>query len=214
MKSEGSKFDKQYELYRLDKSDLDPDPIIQFKTWFDQAVNAGIIFPNAMTLATSGKNSIPSARMLLLKSYDKKGFVFYTNSNSRKGTEILENPYGAICFWWDKLQRQVRIEGVISLISQDEAETYFKTRPRGSRIGAWCSDQSKVIGSRKELEDEFAKYDKKYEGKEIPKPEYWNGYNLNPHSIEFWQGREDRLHDRLKYRLDQTGNWIIERLAP
>ena len=214
MKSEGSKLDKQYELYKLDKSDLDPDPIIQFKTWFDQAVNAGIIFPNAMTLATSGKNSIPSARMMLLKSYDKKGFVFYTNSNSGKGAEILENPYGAICFWWDKLQKQVRIEGVISLISQDEAETYFKTRPRGSRIGTWCSDQSKVIGSRKELEDEFSKNDKKYEGMEIPKPEYWNGYNLNPHSIEFWQGREDRLHDRLIYRLDQTGNWKIERSAP
>lgn len=214
MTSEGSKLDKQYDLYILDISELNPDPIIQFKTWFDQAVNAGIIFPNAMTLATSDKNSIPSARILLLKSYDKKGFVFYTNSNSRKGTEILENPYGAICFWWDKLQRQVRIEGVISLISQDEAETYFKTRPRGSRIGAWCSDQSKVIGSREKLEDEYAKYDKKYDGRDIPKPEYWNGYNLNPLSIEFWQGREDRLHDRFRYRLDQTGNWIIERLAP
>lgn len=214
MTSEGSKSDKQYELYRLDKSELNPDPIIQFKNWFDQAINAGLIFPNAMTLATSDKNSIPSARILLLKSYDKKGFVFYTNSNSRKGTEILENPYGAICFWWDKLQRQVRIEGVISLISQDEAEAYFKTRPRGSRIGAWCSDQSKVIGSREKLEDEYAKYDKKYDGKDIPKPEYWNGYNLNPLSIEFWQGREDRLHDRWRYRLDQTGKWIIERLAP
>lgn len=206
--------DDQFELYELREEELDPSPFAQFQNWFSAAENAGLIHPNAFTLATSGNERRPAARMLLLKGFDDKGFVFYTNSESKKGNDFSENPNASICFWWGVLERQVRIDGEVELVDESAADLYFASRPRGSQIGAWASPQSSVIESREVLESRYREIEKQYEGKDIPRPPYWQGYILIPRTIEFWQGRPDRLHDRLRYTQVAQGNWEIERLAP
>lgn len=205
---------KQFGLYELDENDLHSNPIEQFSIWYQAALEADLIHPNAFTLATSTNDGKPSSRVLLLKDFDEKGFVFYTNSQSKKGDDLSHNPYAAISFWWGKLERQVRIEGEIKKVSSDEADEYFSSRPRGSQIGAWASNQSSVIESRDILDNRFKEYEDKYKDVSVPRPLYWNGYRLIPNSIEFWQGRDNRLHDRIRYNLQSDGKWARERLAP
>ena len=205
---------KQYNAFELLEKDLDPDPFKQFGFWFDAAQDAGLVHPDAFALATVSEEGRPSARMLLLKGFDESGFVFYTNSESRKGEELHGNSNAAICFWWDKLERQVRIEGKVERVPGEEADLYFSTRPRGSRLGAWASRQSRVIESRDYLDRQYHKLELDYADMDIPRPGYWNGYRLVPSTIEFWQGRPNRLHDRLRYRKRRDGSWVIERLAP
>ncbi len=206
--------DKQYDYTVLLESEIDTDPIKQFEKWFNESIEKGLKYANAFALATSSKNGLPNARFLLLKGFDKDGFVFYTNSESIKGIELKNNPQAYMVFWWDIVERQVRISGDICQVSDQDADNYFKTRPRGSQIGAWASKQSTIIDSRDILESSYKDIEKKYEGLEIPRPPYWIGYRLKPDSIEFWQGRPDRLHDRLRYRLTEDSRWIIERLSP
>lgn len=205
---------KQYNPFELLEKDLDPDPFKQFGFWFDAAQDAGLVHPDAFALATVSEEGRPSARMLLLKGFDESGFVFYTNSESRKGQELHGNSNAAICFWWDKLERQVRIEGKVERVPGEEADLYFSTRPRGSRLGAWASRQSRVIEGREYLDRQYHKFELDYADMDIPRPGYWNGYRLVPSTIEFWQGRPNRLHDRLRYRKRRDGGWVIERLAP
>lgn len=205
---------KQFGLYELSEKDLSSDPIIQFDLWYEDAVKAELIHPNAFTLATSTNDGKPSSRVLLLKDFDEKGFVFYTNSHSKKGDDLSGNPFAAMSFWWGKLERQVRIEGAIEKVSSDEADEYFSSRPRGSQIGAWASEQSSVIDSRDTLDQRFEEYENKYKDMNVPRPPYWDGYRLIPNSIEFWQGRDNRLHDRIRYILQVDGTWTKERLAP
>ncbi|PSB33410.1 pyridoxamine 5'-phosphate oxidase [Stenomitos frigidus] len=202
-----------YTLEQLNETDVDPDPILQFRRWLDQAIAAELPEPNAMTLATATSNGIPSARIVLLKGLDERGFVFYTNYESRKGQELAENPQAALVFLWTLLERQVRIEGRVETIATAETDAYFLSRPLASRLGAWASDQSRVIPHRDVLEQRFAELKAAYAEKAVPRPPHWGGYRVIPHQIEFWQGRTSRLHDRLRYRLEQ-GNWLLERLAP
>jgi pyridoxamine 5'-phosphate oxidase len=204
---------RSYTRERLDETDVNPDPIQQFQLWFDQAVAAQLPEPNAMTLATASQEGIPSARIVLLKGVDQRGFAFYTNYESRKGKELAENPQAALVFLWTVLERQVRIEGTVEKVSDQESEAYFQSRPLESRLGAWTSDQSCTIPDRGVLEQRFQELQTKYQDQEIPRPLFWGGYRVIPKMVEFWQGRPSRLHDRLRYRLD-NGNWIIERLAP
>ncbi len=205
---------EQYELYELREEDLDPNPFVQFGKWFETAQNEDLVHPNAFCLATCAEDQRPSARMLLMKDFDENGFVFYTNSESKKGSDLCGNKNASICFWWGKLERQIRIEGEVKQTDASAADSYFASRPRGSQIGAWASHQSSVIDNRDVLESRYREIEKLYEGKDIPRPPYWQGYVLVPRTIEFWQGRPDRLHDRLLYRLEDSGNWVIERLAP
>ncbi len=205
---------KDYGLYELHEEDLAPDPFEQFGKWYDEAIKANCLQPDAMTLATSTPDGEPSARMMLLREFDRNGFLFYTNCDSRKGEDLSLNPRASLVFWWSLLERQVRIDGSITKVSGQEADAYFSTRPRGSCIGAWASNQSKIIGSRRVLYDRYNELEENYQGKEITRPPYWMGYCLKPNSIEFWQGRPNRLHDRIRYRLVEDGRWIIERLAP
>lgn len=189
------------------------NPFKQFRKWFDEAVKSErFMLPNAMTLATAAKSGRPSARVVLLKGFDENGFVFYSNYKSRKGKELEQNPYGCLLFYWDRLERQVRIEGRIEKVSKQESEDYFKTRPYESRLGAWASNQSTVITNRSVIVKAFLKYLLKYR-KNVPLPSYWGGYRLIPGSLEFWQGRTNRLHDRIRYTKEKSG-WKVERLAP
>jgi len=197
----------------LRKQDLHPNPVQQLKRWFEDLKQAGIAEPSAMVLATSSADGRPSMRVVLLKSFDESGLVFYTNYESRKGKELEKNANAALLFFWEPLSRQVRIEGTITKTSAEETAEYFKTRPLLSRIGAWASPQSEVIQGREILEREFAGFQKQFEGKEVPPPPHWGGYRLRPSEYEFWQGRDNRMHDRLRYRL-AGGTWIIERLSP
>lgn len=205
---------RQYSQPPLRKSDVDPNPFKEFQKWFDRATATIPILPNAMTLATATREGIPSARVVLLKDFDESGFVFYTNYDSHKSRELDENPVATLCFYWAKLERQVRITGRVTKTSREESEIYFRTRPRDSLLGAWASKQSEVVASREILEEKMARLVEKYEGREIPLPDYWGGYRLAPDQIEFWQGRASRLHDRLRYTLQSDGAWIIERLSP
>jgi len=189
------------------------DPIALFQEWFGQARQAGIFLPEAITLATASKDGLPSARMMLLKAVDSSGFVFYTNFGSRKATELNDNPRAAIVVHWPTLQRQVRVEGAVERLSREESYAYFRTRPRGSQIGAWASQQSAPVASRAELESKFREHEQKFQGGEVPLPDFWGGFRLKPVQIEFWQGRLNRLHDRLRYTLD-TGGWKVTRLYP
>ena len=209
-----AELNKEYGFSELKETDLAPSPFKQFQKWFEEALKADLIHPNAMTLATVDKSGKPSARMMLLKGADEHSFLFYTNSESDKGEELAQNPRAAIVFWWAKLERQVRIEGNVEKVPDDEADSYFRSRPRGSQLGAWASDQSRVITSREVLDRRMEELDAKHRNHEIPRPHYWIGYRLVPVSIEFWQGRPNRLHDRLRYRLANKGSWVIERLAP
>ena len=203
----------QPEYPALDETVVDLNPFKQFEKWFKDAQAAVPILPNSMTLATSTKEGVPSARVVLLKDFDEQGFVFYTNYLSQKGKELDENPIASLSFYWPELARQVRITGAAARISRSESEAYFHTRPIDSQLGAWASNQSDVIDGREVLEQRMAELLKKYDGKNIPLPPYWGGYRVTPIVFEFWQSRASRLHDRLRYRLVE-GKWVIERLAP
>ncbi len=205
---------KEYTLRALRERDADPDPLRQFDLWFDEAVRSGLTEPNGMTLATVDAAGRPAARIVLLKGYDQRGFVFYTSYESRKARELDVNPRAALCFWWPELERQVRIEGTVEKTSAEESDSYFRSRPRESQLGAWVSDQSAVIAGREVLEQRLAELEAQYAGSEIPRPPRWGGYRLVPDMIEFWQGREARLHDRLRYRRGSGDTWLMERLSP
>jgi pyridoxamine 5'-phosphate oxidase len=204
---------RNYTMAGLSEQDLSPSPFTQFAVWFEQAVAAGICEPNAMTLATATADGMPSARIVLLKGFDERGFVFYTNYESAKGREMERNPQAALVFHWCELERQVRIAGTVERVSAEESDAYFHSRPPGSRLGAWASAQSQVVPSREFLEAEFQAFDQRFGQQAIPRPEHWGGYRVAPRSVEFWQGRPSRLHDRLRYRLEGD-SWIVERLSP
>jgi pyridoxamine 5'-phosphate oxidase len=204
---------RDYAAGALHRRDLAPDPIQQFERWLADAIAAGQLEPTAMTLATATRDGHPSARTVLLKALDAGGFVFFTNYLSQKGREIEASPNVELCFFWDKLERTVRVRGTASRTSREESETYFHQRPRRSQIGAAASNQSEVVASREVLEQRFAELEKRYEGVEVPTPAHWGGYRVKPETVEFWQGRESRLHDRLRYRRD-AGAWAIDRIAP
>lgn len=199
----------------LTKATVEPNPIQQFEKWFADARATGMSEQDAtsMTLATSDNDGQPTARIVLLKGFDDQGFVFYTNYQSRKGLELAENPKACLLFYWSPLWRQVRIEGEIEKVSTEESEQYFHSRPLGSKIGAWASDQSSAIENRAVLEQRFEEFGFKF-GDNVPRPTHWGGYRVKPKVIEFWQGQENRLHDRLRYTLQDDGTWLIERLAP
>jgi len=205
---------KDYQLFHLREEDLDPDPIRQFRVWFDHAVLSEVPEVNAMALATATPDGRPSVRMLLLRGIEPRGFTFFTNYESRKARELESNPYASMVFFWHEVERQVRIEGQVERVSDEESDRYFHGRPAGSRLGAWASPQSRVISSRDELEAQFRELEDRYQDGSIPRPPYWGGYRLVPDSIEFWQGRPSRLHDRLRYKRQAQGGWLVERLAP
>jgi len=228
---------REYNLGGLRRGDLEPDPLAQFEKWFEQASGArasgrlrkfavtfyksllslvGALPPdvNAMTLATTDKEGRPSARIVLLKGVDERGFIFFTNYESRKAQELTDNPQAALAFYWPDLERQVCIAGQVSRLSAQESETYFRTRPRGSQLAAWASKQSLVLHERAELDETWTKLNEEYSGKEVPRPPYWGGYVLAPTRIEFWQGRPSRLHDRFRYTKQTDNSWRLERLSP
>ncbi len=208
------KLRKEYTQAGLHESDAASDPIEQFRKWFGEALAANLHEPNAMTLATATPDGRPAARVVLLKGYDERGFVFYTNRESRKGRELEGNPYCALVFYWGELERQVRIEGRAFRIPGEDSDAYYGSRPRGSQLGAWVSEQSRPVGDRGILEKRLWELEAKNEGYEIPRPSFWGGYRVEPEAIEFWQGRENRLHDRLLYRRSDGEGWRIERLQP
>jgi len=198
----------------LDERDLDPDPFRQFDRWFADAAGAGLAQPEAMALATSSPDGRPSVRMVLLKASGPDGFVYYTHHGSAKGRDVESNPLAAVTFYWYPLHRQVRASGRVERVSLQESDRYFATRPRGARLAALASRQSEVIPDRETLMQEFERLAERYPGEDVPRPETWGGYRLVPDQIEFWQGREDRLHDRLRYAREPGGGWRIERLSP
>ena len=200
-------------LASLLETEVNANPLVLFNGWMEEAIKANVPEPTAMTVATSTFEGKPSARMMLLKGADENGFAFFTNYESRKARQLTQNPYAALVFFWPLLERQVRVEGRISKVSPKESDRYFKSRPIGSRIGAWASPQSQVIPNRRYLESLKSDYQEEFAKREIVRPENWGGYMLTPVLIEFWQGRPDRLHDRLQYRLEKDA-WILERLAP
>jgi pyridoxamine 5'-phosphate oxidase len=204
-----------YAARTLDEADLAPDWLAQFERWLDEAIAAPLPEPNAMILATAGADGRPSARAVLLKVVDERGFVLYTNLESRKGREAAANPHAALVFPWTQLHRQVTVTGDVEPVPDEEADAYFASRPRGSRLGAAASPQSRVIASRAVLDDARAELETRYpEGAEVPRPAHWGGLRVVPDAVEFWQGRPDRLHDRLRYRRTDDGAWVVERLAP
>jgi pyridoxamine 5'-phosphate oxidase len=205
---------KDYQLQSLLETDIAADPFIQFNRWWDDAVKSELDEINAMTLATASLSGTPAARIVLLKSVTEDGFVFFTNYNSHKGKELEENPQACLVFFWKELERQVRITGRVQKVSAAESDEYFNSRPAGSRVGAWASPQSSVIPSREVIEKNIVKVEEQFAGTEITRPLHWGGYIVIPAVIEFWQGRTNRLHDRLQYSKMQDGSWKIERLAP
>ncbi|HEX7005221.1 MAG TPA: pyridoxamine 5'-phosphate oxidase [Trueperaceae bacterium] len=202
-----------YRRAELRKRDLEPDPLVQFGKWMREAVGADLLEPTAMTLATADLSGRVSARMVLLKGYGPDGFLFYSNYTSRKAQDLAANPQAALVLYWDRLERQVRVEGVVEKISREASEAYFRSRPRGSQIGAWASPQSKPLSGRAELLEREAQARQRFEGREVPLPDHWGGFRLRPLALELWQGRPDRLHDRFRYSREEEG-WRLERLAP
>ena len=204
---------QEYGRESLNEADLSPYPIEQFRLWFDDAVARGLTEPNAMTLATASAEGRPSARIVLLKGYDSRGFSFFTNYQSRKGMELAENPFAALVFFYPTLERQIRIEGRVQPISSEESDAYYLSRPVGSRLGAWASHQSQVIADRSTLDHRLAELERRAASEPFPRPLHWGGFRVVPDVLEFWQGRPNRMHDRLRYRATETG-WLIERLEP
>lgn len=205
---------REYTKGGLRRADLEPDPLVQFQKWFEQALNAQILEPSAMTLATADEKGRPSARIVLLKAVDERGFVFFTNYESRKGGELALNPHAALVCYWAELEREVLVAGEATKVSREESAKYFAMRPRGSQLGAWVSKQSSVVENRAFLETELAKAEERFAHRHVELPPYWGGYVLNPVRIEFWQGRPNRLHDRFQYSKEPGGSWRIERLSP
>jgi pyridoxamine 5'-phosphate oxidase len=205
---------REYTAGGLSEDELDPDPIAQFRRWFDVAQTAGVYEPNAMALASVGADGQPSVRIVLLKGLDPRGLAFFTNFGSRKGRELDSHGKAAATFWWGPLERQVRFEGTIERVEDEAADAYFRSRPEGARLGAWASRQSERLASRAELETEVERQAGRFAGGEIPRPPFWGGYRLCPHRVEFWQGRQDRLHDRLVYLREGDRGWQILRLSP
>lgn len=197
----------------LEIDDLDADPILQFGRWMEEALTEGLLLPNTMTLATASAEGRPSARMVLLKGFDHRGFVFYTNYESRKSRELSENPAAALVFYWSRLERQVRVEGRVERVAEDESDAYFASRPLESRLGAWASRQSEPLAARRELEERLAELEREHAGGDVPRPPHWGGWLVVPSAIEFWQGRPNRLHDRFRYTREGDG-WNRARLYP
>ena len=198
----------------LRRSDLSPDPIKQFANWFTTAIETGIRDVNAMSLATAARDAKPSVRIVLLKTFDEDGFVFFTNYESEKGKQLEANPYAALGFYWIELDRQIRISGQVKKTSREESQTYFHSRPVGSQLSAWASRQSAVLDGRRVLDARMEEMNERFADKPVPLPPHWGGYRLKPDNMEFWQGRPNRLHDRFRYTRKSDGSWLIERLAP
>ena len=203
----------EYSLHSLNEDDIAANPVDQFTKWWNEAIISEILEVNAMTLATAAKDGKPSARIVLLKDYDERGFVFFTNYESHKGKELAVNANAALVFFWKEIERQVRIEGVTEMVDAEESDAYFLSRPEGSRIGAWASPQSKVINNRSLLEENVEKLQQQFKNS-IPRPPHWGGYRVVPELIEFWQGRKNRLHDRIQFTKTANGSWKVDRLAP
>ncbi len=204
---------KEYTLAGLDLTDVLPDPMAQFQRWFDAALGAGVPEPNAMHLSTVNADGRPDGRIVLIKAVSDAGFVFYTNYESRKGQELLGQPFAALTFFWPELERQIRIGGRVEKVSDAESDSYFMSRPRGSQIGAWVSHQSRIIADRDVLETRQRDLEAQFADQPVPRPPYWGGFRLVPDSLEFWQGRPSRLHDRIRYRKEEN-SWVLERLSP
>lgn len=205
---------KEYSSKRLMETDIEADPIDQFQKWWAEAINSQIDEVNAMTLATASSDGMPAARIMLLKGFDKNGFVFFSNYKSYKAIHLEENPKACLVFFWKELERQVRITGLVKRIPANESDEYFSSRPIGSQVGAWASNQSQVLESREWLENRYLQLTEEFKQKELKRPANWGGYAVTPVIIEFWQGRPSRLHDRIQYSLAEDGNWKIERLSP
>jgi pyridoxamine 5'-phosphate oxidase len=204
---------REYARARLDETNISPDPMIEFARWFAEATVAEVLEPNAMALATATREGVPSVRIVLLKGYDERGFVFFTDYRSQKGAELQENPHAALALYWAELERQVRITGTVSVVSREDSDTYFQSRPRTSRLSTWVSHQSQIIAGRsvldhreREVRDQFPD--------DVPLPPHWGGFRVRPESVEFWQGRPSRLHDRLRYVRAGVHDWRVERLSP
>ncbi|WP_226664964.1 pyridoxamine 5'-phosphate oxidase [Microbulbifer aggregans] len=205
---------REYLQGGLERNDLEADPAVQFEKWLAEAVKADLTDPSAVCLSTADASGQPSQRIVLLKGFDARGFVFYTNLKSHKAWDIAANPKVSLLFPWQMLERQVIVGGTAELLNDKEADDYFRTRPRESQIAAWASHQSDAILSRAQLEEQFNEYRERFEGQDVPRPEFWGGYRVRPHTVEFWQGRASRLHDRFVYRALDEGKWQIERLSP
>jgi pyridoxamine 5'-phosphate oxidase len=205
---------KDYTQQNLSEKDVAANPIQQFEKWWKDILASNIEEPNAMTLATSSLEGVPSARIVLLKEFSEKGFIFFTNYESFKGLQLSQNPKACLVFFWKELERQVRITGLVEKTNESESDEYFHSRPEASQVGAWASPQSRVIGSRQWIDDQFQQLENEMKGKNIKRPSHWGGYIVRPVIIEFWQGRPSRLHDRIQYTMQEDGKWKIERLAP